>query len=478
MKNLLVLTACLCLATPKLLAADNVVAGSVRVQVLSDSLVRLEVAGAEGFENRTTFHVVNRDWPGAEFTVATNDARVVIKTAKYSVFVPLNAKTLAGISVKSADGKTLYTCDGKLDNSLWLPAPSSHPTAWSFADTPRMVPPPWGLTPAPTSAKLAATCGWDLRNDAPDVYVFLPGGNYFQLRQDFLKLTGPSEMPPLFMFGAFDSRYHDYSEATALQQIDDYRAHKIPLDVLVVDTGWRKGGSTGYQPNTNFFPNMARFIREAHEKNVRLMFNDHPEPIGSNGLDPAEMKFRFDGLASLLNEGADVWWYDRNWWTSLKPPMPGLAKEVWGMRLYHDITQKLEPQRRPIIMANVDGIDNGIRNRPMDVAAHRFTFQWTGDVSPSYESLQREVGNAVHAGVESFFPYMSADLGGHVADPTPEGYIRWIEYGALSPIYPSALLRTRRRAHAVAVRPGGGKGGAELCQPALSPAAGFLRRRA
>jgi hypothetical protein len=180
---------------------------------------------------------------------------------------------------------------------------------------------------------------------------------------------------------------------------------------------------------------MARFIREAHEKNVRVLFNDHPEPTGANGLDPAEMKFRYDGLSGLLNDGLDVWWYDRNWMVHLVPPMPNLNKEVWGMRLYHDITQNVRPEQRPLIMANVDGIDNGFRKRPMDVAAHRFPFQWTGDISPSYESLQRGVENAVHAGVESLFPYMSEDLGGHISDPTPEAYIRWIEYGALSPVY-------------------------------------------
>ena len=110
-------------------------------------------------------------------------------------------------------------------------------------------------------------------------------------------------------------------------------------------------------------------------------------------------------------------------------------KEVWGMRLYHDITQRVAAGQRPIIMANVDGIDNGIRNRPMDVAAHRYPIQWTGDIGPGYDFLRRAVENAVHSGVQSLFPYESDDLGGHVADPTPEQYIRWIEYGALSPVY-------------------------------------------
>src|SRR5205085_2572398 len=107
-----------------------------------------------------------------------------------------------------------------------LPAPSDKPQSWWFADSPRMIPPPWGLTPAPSEADKNA--GWDLGNDAPDVYVFVPQGDYKKLRADFLKLTGPTEMPPLFMLGAFDSRWFDYSETTALQQIDEYRKRNIP----------------------------------------------------------------------------------------------------------------------------------------------------------------------------------------------------------------------------------------------------------
>ena len=422
--------------TQNLPAQNNAVIGAVRVQLLSDSLVRLELKGPEGFENRETFHIVNRDWPGAKFEVATNGGIVEVQTASYTVDVPENATSLDGVQVKSADGQTLYRFDGVLANSIWLPGPSDKPQVWSFADTPRIIPPKWGLTPAPAgNTDHAETSGWEVENDTPDVYVFVPRGNYFQLRTDFLKLTGPTEMPPLFVFGAFDSRWHDYSEATGLQQIDDYRARQIPLDVLVVDTGWRVGASIGYQPNTNLFPNMARFLSEAHAKHAHVMFNDHPEPQAPTALDPKELNYRWDGLTGLLNEGLDFWWFDRNWMVALKTPAPNLKKEVWGMRMYHDITQRDRPDPRPLIMANVDGIDNGIRNRPMDVASHRFSIQWTGDIGPGYNYLRRGVENAVHAGVCSVFPYMSEDLGGHVADPTPEGYIRWIEYGALSPVY-------------------------------------------
>lgn len=419
----------------KLLAGDTVVNGTVRVQILSGSLVRLEQKGPNGFEDRATFHVVNRNWPGTPFTSNLVSGEVRITTPNYVVHVPAAATSLAGIYLTSPTGQTNFAYDGSLNNSVWLPGPAENPAAWSFADTPRLIPPAWGLTPAPPGSPLASTSGWDTNNDAPDVYVFLPNGSYKRLRSDFLKLTGPTGMIPLYALGCWDSRWYDYSEATALAQIDAYRSRFIPLDMLVCDTGWRVNASTGYQPNTNLFPDLPRFFSEAHAAHVRVMFNDHPEPVASNALDPAEVTYRYTNLTQLLGDGLDVWWYDRNWGVSLLSPSPNLRHEVWGMRVYHDATNATNAPLRPMIMANVDGIDNGIRNRPMDVAAHTYPIQWTGDIGPSMTYLQYAVQNAVHSGVQSLFPYESDDLGGHVANPTPEGYIRWIEYGALSPIY-------------------------------------------
>jgi hypothetical protein len=61
--------------------------------------------------------------------------------------------------------------------------------------------------------------------------------------------------------------------------------------------------------------------------------------------------------------------------------------------------------------------------------------QWTGDISNDFASLTREVRNAVYSGVYAPFPYTSADLGGHNGTPTLEQYLRWVQYGALSPIF-------------------------------------------
>jgi len=411
-------------------AGSEAVIGNVRVQPLSPTLVRLEQKGPHGFEDRVTFTVVDRAWPGVPCKVVDG----IVTTEYYVVHVPKDGESLAGTRIESPTGVVLYTFEGKIPAPAFLPAPTGMPGAFVVADNARIVPPPWGATPPPKEKASDPYSGWDIENDAPDIYVFIPGkGGYEQLRRDFLKLTGSVALPPLFTFGLMHSRYHPYSEQTALEVIDTYRTKRIPLDVFVVDTDWRIGASHGYGVNTNLFPDMEGFLRKAHERHVKIMFNDHPEPVAP-ALDPKELQYRYDGLASLLKMGADVWWYDRNWHTHLNEPAQGIRREVWGMRLYHDITERFRPERRPLIMSNVQGIDNGRRNYPPHPAAHRYPFWWTGDTSAEWESLQRGIANAVDCGVISLQPYLSEDLTGHYMRPKPELYARFFEYGALSPI--------------------------------------------
>lgn len=404
--------------------SSHITVGRVRAQILSDTLVRLELRGPNGFEDRPTFHVVERQWPGPR--------------ARNLVVVVPDGNTLKGVRIEDGKGTVLFTCDTETPPVSYLPAPGHVPGAWVLPDAPRIVPPAWGATPGPDDSD--PTSGWDIANSAPDLYVFLPGdGGYAQLRADFLRLTGPIPMPPLYAFGFWDSRWFPYTEQSALDVMDTYRKKKVPLDVFVVDTDWRIGASHGYEISVKHFPDMRRFTDAAHRRHVRLMYNDHPEPVAPTALDPKELRFRFDGLKSLLDLGADIWWYDRNWWKHLHEPAPGLRKEVWGMRLFHDITQRCRPNERPLIMANVHGVDNGWRAHPSDPAAHRYPIWWTGDTVSEWATLPQGIANGVDLGTLSLLPYVNEDLGGHdcrglLMYPTPELYVRFLQFGCFSPI--------------------------------------------
>lgn len=409
----------------------ELVVGDLRISLLSPTLVRLEARGAKGFEDRCTFVVVDRDWPGVAHEVSKTGADTVIDAGSWRVIVPGDGKSIAGTRVVAPDGSVLYEADGKAPPKAFLPGPAEQIEAWVMGDMPRIIPPEWGATPPPSPEP---DSGWDKGNDATDVYVFIPGdGGYRQLRADLLKLTGPVELPPLYTFGLWMSRYYEYTEQTALETIDGFRTRGIPLDLLVVDTDWRVGGSDGYQIDTTLFPDMERFLASAHERNARIMFNDHPEPKGA-ALDQAELQYRWDGLTKLLELGVDAWWYDRNWWTSLAEPAPGIAKEVWGMRLYHDVTETFRPKRRPLIMSNVEGIDNGILNQPSSPAAHRFPIWWTGDTRSTWGALKVGIENGVLSGLLSLLPYVNEDAGGHQGDPGAELYTRFMQFASLSPV--------------------------------------------
>ena len=412
--------------------------GTVRIQLISPHLVRLELKGPRGFEDRKTFTVIDRDFSKVKVSISRQGENILLQTDEYSILMPKNAITLRDVQVLDAYNQTVYQNDGSLPPTSYMPAPGFLKPAWVLADNPRLVPPAWGATPAPKSGDpaLTQTSGWDNRNDAPDIYVFIPGKlGYAQIRYDFLKLTGPIPKPPLSILGFIDSRYHPYTEKEALDSIGTYRTKRIPLDTFVVDTDWRINGSAGYAVEPKFFPDMPRFIQEAHDRHVKLMFNDHPDPKAPGATDPKELEFRWEGLTKLLNMGMDIWWYDRNWSTSLVEPMPGIRKEVWGQRLYHDITERARPTERPWIMTNAQGIDNGIEHAPPQAAGHRFPMMWTGDTGSQFDYLRRGVENGVSRGILALQPYTHEDLGGHTGPtPSPELYIRFLQYGCLSPI--------------------------------------------
>ena len=415
--------------------SSEVIVGNMRIQALSEDLIRIEQRGPKGFEDRNTFTVVNRDWPGETINMQVQEDHTILTTSKCRIVLPKDCRSLEGILVQLKDGKHQYRFTG-MPPADFFPGPVSDDQIWILRDSPRLVPPEWGATPPPEEFNDRPASGWDTMNDAEDVYVFiLERGQHDRFRRDVLKLTGPTPMPPLFAFGLWDSRYHPYSEKTALHTIDTYRKKQIPLDMFVVDTDWRRGASHGYAINDSLFPDMKRFIARAHEKHVRLMYNDHPEGQTRTALDPSEFRYRWNGLTSLLEQGIDVWWYDRNWKTGLHEPMPGISKEVWGMRLYRDITQQYRPERRPLIMSNVDGIDNGKWNAPSHPAAHRFPVWWTGDQQSRWEYLEKGIANGVNSGIHRLMPYVNEDLGGHTGgNPEPDQYVRWIQYGVFSPV--------------------------------------------
>jgi hypothetical protein len=277
-------------------------------------------------------------------------------------------------------------------NSGELPKIGKTPFVFALTDSPRIVCPSAGYS-AESQQR------FEIEKNTRDVYLLVCRHDAKKLRSLYVSLTGRNEMVRLANLGSWNSRYYKYTQKEAQEMIDLYRKHAVPLDNMVIDTDWRAATERGigYDINTTLFPDMKGFFDYAHGRNVEIMFNDHPEPQegAKSAFDPKEIAFREEKLQSLTELGLDTWWYDRNWITALISPVKSLLPETVGMYLFADVTKNhyakrsgsSKIHRRPVIMANVNNIQNGTYCKVSDSASHRYSVQWTGDIGCKNEHL-------------------------------------------------------------------------------------------
>lgn len=412
---------------------EQFIYGKTRIQLLSEDIVRIEYGKNGKFCDSNTFFIPNR----TQFTgnVAYTQEESVICFGEYELYIPENAKSLAGVKLEK-NGKKVYTYK-KLKNSGELPPLDKTPEVFAISDTPRIIVPDGGYS-------ASAKGKYKITENVQDVYLLLCGKDAKKLRRLYVELTGKPELVRLSTLGGWNSKYYAYTEEEAKQLILDYEAHDVPLDNMVIDTDWRScEHGWGYDINTKLFPDMKRFLDFAHTHGVEIMFNDHPEPVdGKQVFDPEEIKYRESNLQSLMEKGLDIWWYDRNWATKLISPTSGVNSETFGLYLFDEITRHFwqkksgsrEIYNRPVIMGNADNVANGCYDRIHSSASHRYSVQWTGDIGSDANALAQEIVTLIKCG-DNAIPYINSDCGGHLGNPDKEQFIRWMQFGTLSPVF-------------------------------------------
>ena len=413
---------------------NQFIINSIRVQLLNEDIVRIEYVKNGKFCDENTFLIPNKT-NYENNKVAYTQENGVVCFGEYELYIPANAKSLTGVRLKK-NGQKVYTFK-KLANSGELPALDKTPEVFAISDTPRIIVPEGGY-----SADRKGE--YKVEENVQDVYLLLCQKDAKKLRKLYVELTGRCELVRLSTLGGWNSKYYAYTEEEAKQLILDYEKHNVPLDVMVIDTDWRScENGWGYDINTKLFPDMKRFLDFAHSHGVEVMFNDHPEPVdGKQVFAPEEISYREKNLQSLMEKGLDIWWYDRNWGIKLVSPSAGLPHETMGLYLFEDITRhhyqkqagNEEVYRRPVIMGNAVNLVNGRYMGITDSASHRYSVQWTGDISSRSDSLANEVENLIKCG-NNCIPYINSDCGGHLGNPDKEQFIRWMQFGTLSPVF-------------------------------------------
>ena len=422
--------------------------GSVRVELLSDTVIRVEEKVNGGFEDRISLVAVGRDdFSGVEATVSETSAAITAKTANYTVKLYKNRTTLASdaVEVTDRDGKLVWKYSYDNDDTVpihgfytMLPDPNDTPAVFALADAPRVIPAAKGAADAGSTDDYS---GWELTlayNQYKDVYLFLTDSSAMQLRSDIVALTGRAPVSNIKTFGSWYSRYQDWSDKEYLAVIENYRKNGFPLDVLTIDTNWRASkDGTGYDLNTTSFPDMQGFLTKAKAAGVLTIFNDHVHKTNRQALDPVELKFFTENLQNILKLGLDGWWYDRNWSYNFNSPYQGIVASTFGKVVYNDILKDYAGDKRVFLMANAEWVKNGKINYRPSIIGHRYGIQWSGDITSEALQLRRELTNMVSMTAAGASPYMSSDLGGFMRATQQSNamYTRWMQYGALSPIF-------------------------------------------
>ena len=462
--------------------AENTFAtGRVRIQFLTERLVRLEWRANGGFEDRQTLAVVNRDLGQVRFTHTHRGGRHLLKTLSLAIEFRDVESRLSADSLSIA-----FTLNGQ--SCSWRPGQSAagnlggtirtldlvqgdHHMAKKAVKGLRHQKDIFHLTPVALGQGFLSRDGWSLIDDSRNIvmdrhdgrkwvaprptgecqdwYFFAYGHDYRAALADAARVFGAQPLPPRYTLGYWWSRYWAYSDTELEELVSEFDRHDLPIDVLVIDMDWHKEGWTGYSWDRRYFTDPDEHLRWLHRQGLKVTLNLHPaDGVGRHedrfpamcramGLDPKRTERvpfditsprYMDNYFKLLHHpeekrGVDFWWMD--WQQGKQGAMPGLDPLPWLNQLHWEDMEGRSDRRgkRPLVFSRFGGYGSG-----------RYPIGFSGDTFSTWESLAFQPRFTATA-ANVLYGYWSHDIGGHMTGTIEaELYTRWIQFGLYSPI--------------------------------------------
>lgn len=455
-------------------AKSEVVADDVRFTVLTPNVIRMEWDSTKRFCDNASFIVVNRNLPVPNFTAKRHGKYLVIKTSS----LELKYKTGSGkFTDKNLSIKYLAT----RNPFVWHPGMKQKD---NLKGTYRTLD---GCNGAYHDGKnkialengLLSTDGWTLIDDSKsllfdnsdwpwaeersnmdglDWYFMAYGKDYKEALKTYTEFAGKVPMPPRYAFGYWWSRYWNYSDNELRSLVTNLKRYGFPLDVLVIDMDWHgdnvdeKQTWTGWTWNKNLFPNYKDFLKWLKSQKLKVTLNLHPADgissfescyknfANAMGVDPdSKQTIPYEGsnkkfIETLFNQvlhpyqkqGVDFWWLDWQQWPNDKK-LTNLSNTWWLNYMFFTDMER-NGSKRPLLYHRWGGLGN-----------HRYQVGFSGDTYITWKSLAFQPYFTSTAS-NVLYSYWSHDIGGHMiynnhTDFDPELYARWMQYGALSPIF-------------------------------------------
>jgi alpha-D-xyloside xylohydrolase len=291
-----------------------------------------------------------------------------------------------------------------------------------------------------------------LGDDVLDLFFFF--GSPKEILSEYTALTGRAPTPPLWTFGLWMGRESYSSEKEAREVANKLREHRVPSDVIHLDTDWTEvPHRCDLEFSPSRFPDPQTMISDLKRDGFRLSlwqlpyFNPnnklHDEAtkngyavLSANGKPPVD-----DAVLDFSNSEA-VAWYQRKLERLLEmgtgiftadfgeaAPLSGI---YYGRRSSFQ-EHNLYPLRYNKAVAEVTERITGngaIYARSAWAGSQRYPIHWGGDPESTDGAMAGTLRGGLSLGLCGF-SFWSHFIGGF-AYPTPEDlYRRWLAFGVL-----------------------------------------------
>ena len=286
-----------------------------------------------------------------------------------------------------------------------------------------------------------------------DLFIFL--GQPKDILSEYTALTGRSPVPPLWSFGFWMSRITYNSDAQVREVAQELRSHKVPADVIHIDTGWfETEWRNDYRFSPTRFPNPAKLMADLKEQGFHITLwqytyftskNDLWKEMVDNGYhvkndrgqlpaedatidlsNPEAVKWYQGKIRDLLNLGVGAIKVD------FGEGAPLTGQYASGMSGWYE--HNLYPLRYNKAVAEVTKEAKGedvIWARSTWAGSQRYPLHWGGDAENTDSAMAAELRGGLSFGL-SGFTYWSHDVGGFVQRAPRDLYRRWMAWGVLS----------------------------------------------
>ncbi|MDQ0641081.1 alpha-D-xyloside xylohydrolase [Pedobacter sp. W3I1] len=315
-------------------------------------------------------------------------------------------------------------------------------------------------------------------------YYFMFGDHTDGVIAELRGLTGKAPMLPLWAYGFFQSKERYNTQDESLNVVKKYRDLKVPLDVIIQDWRyWPEYNKTDSAWNSQTFdkvrfPDPKKWVDEIHSLNAKLLIvtwpGFGPKTPQRKEFDSKNMIINFDTWPpksgarpydvfnpkalniywQYLNKGIFSYIGNDGWWLDSTEPDHINAKESdfdlpTHLGSYRSVKNGFSLMHNKGIASHQRASNHDKRvvilTRSGFIGQQRFgSNTWSGDVTSSWEMLQKQVPAALNytlmgipnwnSDIGGFFAGRWRDNGGNKNPEFQELYVRWMQFGAFCPM--------------------------------------------